>query len=323
MFVIPVFILSGFLGTGKTTLLNYILHHQTTQKNAVIENEFGNIAIDTKILSGNTALHITTLQNGCICCNSHAELEITLKELLDQLDSKKITFTQLIIECTGMANPAPIAQTFLTHELFSERFNIKGIIVMVDVINAPYHFKHFNVTQAQIAVADLILLSKIDLSNEPLEPLIQQLQHMNRTAPIHCVKQGDFNLVLLDKLNSFNNHILQKHSLFTCNSTIEPSTAYDTKINSFVIYREKAFNIDKLAQLMEKILKIFEKQLIRYKGIFNIQGEHRRLIFQGIQHIYNSEWGEEWKDAELPYSEIVFIGIQLPENEFQHFFNQI
>lgn len=320
---IPVFILSGFLGAGKTTLLNYILYHQTTHKIAIIENEYGNIAVDTKLLSNNTALHIMTLKNGCICCNSRAELEVSLKDLLDQLDCKEMDFTQLIIECTGMADPAPILRIFLTHAVFSKRFDIKGTITIVDAINAPYHFKHFNVTQAQIAIADIILLSKTDLSTEPLEPFIKQLQHMNKVAPIYKIKHGQLDLKLLDELNSFNNQILQRSSLFSCIPIIDNKISYDTKVNSFVIYREKAFDADKLSQLIDKILKVFKKQLIRYKGILNIQNNSHRLIFQGVQQIYNSDWGEKWNDTETPYSEIVFIGLELPEEEFRYFFNEI
>lgn len=320
---IPVFILSGFLGSGKTTLLNFILHHQTTHKIAIIENEFGNIALDTAILTQNTPLHITTLKNGCICCNSRAELQETLSELISQLENKQIHFTQLIIECTGMADPAPIIQTFLTHERLSQQFDLKGTITMVDVIHAPYHFKHFNVTQAQIAVADIIFLSKTDLLQEPLEPFIKQLRHMNGAASIYDARHGQVNLQILDELNAFNNQALPQKTLFTCNTLIDEPSSYDTSVNSFVIRREKAFDSEKLSQLMEKILSVFAKQLIRYKGIFNIQDAPCRLVFQGVQKIYNSEWGEQWKNNETPYSEIVFIGVQLPENEFRYFFDQL
>ncbi|CAI3932598.1 GTP-binding protein [Commensalibacter papalotli (ex Botero et al. 2024)] len=321
---IPVFILCGFLGAGKTTLLNYILYHQTTHKIAIIENEFGNIAIDTSFLSNsNTAIHITTLKNGCICCNSHAELEVSLKELLDQLDRKEVNFTQLIIECTGMADPSPILRTFLTHEIFSKRFDIKGTITIVDAINALYHFKHFNVTQAQIAMADLILLSKTDLSTELLEPLVNQIQHMNKVAPIYNLKHGQLDLKLLDELNFLSPKLSPKSSLFSCVPIIDDKISYDTKVNSFVIHRKQAFDADKLSRLINKILKVFEKQLIRYKGIFNIQHNPHRLIFQGVQQIYNSEWGEKWNNTEDRYSEIVFIGVKLPEEEFHYFFNKI
>lgn len=320
---IPVFILSGFLGAGKTTLLNFILHHQTTHKIAVIENEFGNTTIDTAVLTQNTPLHITTLKNGCICCNSRAELLETLAELLDQLKNQQINFTQLIIECTGMADPTPIIQTFLTHERLSEQFDLKGTITMVDVIHAPYHFKHFNVTQAQIAIADIIFLSKIDLLKESIEPFIQQLHHMNGSAAIYSTQHGQFNLQILNELNAFNNQTFPNKRLFNCNALIEEAASYDTKVNSFVIRREKPFDSDKLSQLIEKILNVFAKQLIRYKGIFNIQNASHRLIFQGVQTIYNSEWGEQWKNTETPYSEVVFIGIQLPEEEFRYFFNQL
>lgn len=315
---IPVFIISGFLGVGKTTFLNYILHHQTTHKIAVIENEFGNTALDTTILSQDTPLHITTLQNGCICCSSHGELEATLSELSKQLIHQEINFSQLIIECTGMADPGPIIRSFLTNDLIAETFQLRGVITLVDALNAPYQFKHFHVTQAQIGFADLILVSKTDLLENDAQEFTQQLTCMNQRAEIHPIINGKIDLKLLDQLDGFT---LSAKSSFLCQEV--SSNPLDTQVNSFVIKRSEPFDINALSLLFEKILHNFKKQLLRYKAIIYIKDNPERLLLQGVNQLYNSEFGQVWSKDETPFSEFVFIGIDLPEEEFRQAFNQL
>lgn len=315
---IPVFIISGFLGVGKTTFLNYILHHQTTHKIAVIENEFGNTALDTTILSQDTPLHITTLQNGCICCSSHGELEATLSELSKQLIHQEINFSQLIIECTGMADPGPIIRSFLTNDLIAETFQLRGVITLVDALNAPYQFKHFHVTQAQIGFADLILVSKTDLLENDAQEFTQQLTCMNQRAEIHPIINGKIDLKLLDQLDGFT---LSAKSSFLCQEV--SSNPLDTQVNSFVIKRSEPFDINALSLLFEKILHNFKKQLLRYKAIIYIKDNPERLLLQGVNQLYNSEFGQVWSKDETPFSEFVFIGIDLPEEEFRKAFNQL
>lgn len=315
---IPVFIISGFLGAGKTTFLNYILHHQTTHKIAVIENEFGNTALDTTILSQDTPLHITTLQNGCICCSSHGELEATLSELSRQLTHQEIEFTQLIIECTGMADPGPIIKSFLINDIITETFQLRGVITLVDALNAPYQFKHFHVTQAQIGFADLILVSKTDLLENDAQEFTQQLTCMNQRAEIHPIINGKIDLKLLDQLDGF---ALSAKSSFLCQEV--PSNPLDTQVNSFVIKRSEPFDINALSLLFEKILHNFKKQLLRYKAIIYIKDNPERLLLQGVNQLYNSEFGQVWSKDETPFSEFVFIGIDLPEEEFRKAFNQL
>lgn len=315
---IPVFIISGFLGVGKTTFLNYILHHQTTHKIAVIENEFGNTALDTTILSQDTPLHITTLQNGCICCSSHGELEATLSELSKQLIHQEINFSQLIIECTGMADPGPIIRSFLTNDLIAETFQLRGVITLVDALNAPYQFKHFHVTQAQIGFADLILVSKTDLLENDAQEFTQQLTYMNQRAEIHPIINGKIDLKLLDQLDGF---ALSAKSSFLCQEV--SSNPLDTQVNSFVIKRSEPFDINALSLLFEKILHNFKKQLLRYKAIIYIKDNPERLLLQGVNQLYNSEFGQVWSKDGTPFSEFVFIGIDLPEEEFRKAFNQL
>lgn len=315
---IPVFIISGFLGVGKTTFLNYILHHQTTHKIAVIENEFGNTALDTTILSQDTPLHITTLQNGCICCSSHGELETTLLELSKRLTHQEIEFSQLIIECTGMADPGPIIRSFLTNDIIADTFQLHGVITLVDALNAPYQFKHFHVTQAQIGFADLILVSKTDLLENDAQEFTQQLTYMNQRAEIHPIINGKIDLKLLDQLDGF---ALSAKSSFLCQEV--SSNPLDTQVNSFVIKRSEPFDINALSLLFEKILHNFKKQLLRYKAIIYIKDNPERLLLQGVNQLYNSEFGQVWSKDGTPFSEFVFIGIDLPEEEFRKAFNQL
>ncbi|MEQ5209095.1 GTP-binding protein, partial [Proteus sp. fly-1067] len=131
---ISVTILTGFLGAGKTTLLRHILQADHGHKIAVIENEFGEVPIDNALI-GDRATQITTLSNGCICCSRSNELENALLDLLDGLDSGNINFDRLVIECTGMADPGPITQTFFSHEVLCERFLLDGIITLVDAVH--------------------------------------------------------------------------------------------------------------------------------------------------------------------------------------------
>lgn len=139
---ISVTILTGFLGAGKTTLLRHILNVKHGYKIAVIENEFGAESIDSELI-GDNATQITTLSNGCICCNRSNELENTLLDLLDGRDKKQLVFDRLIIECTGMADPGPITQTFFSHNVFCQLFVLDGIIAVVDAVHAEKQLNQF------------------------------------------------------------------------------------------------------------------------------------------------------------------------------------
>lgn len=132
---IAVTLLTGFLGAGKTTLLRHILNEQHGYKIAVIENEFGEVSVDDQLI-GDRATQIKTLTNGCICCSRSNELEDALLDLLDNLDKGNIQFDRLVIECTGMADPGPIIQTFFSHEILCQRYLLDGVIALVDAVHA-------------------------------------------------------------------------------------------------------------------------------------------------------------------------------------------
>lgn len=146
---IAVTLLTGFLGAGKTTLLRHILNEQHGYKIAVIENEFGEVSVDDQLI-GDRATQIKTLTNGCICCSRSNELEDALLDLLDNLDKGNIQFDRLVIECTGMADPGPIIQTFFSHEILCQRYLLDGVIALVDAVHADEQMNQFTIAQSQV-----------------------------------------------------------------------------------------------------------------------------------------------------------------------------
>ncbi|WP_369310220.1 GTPase [Providencia rettgeri] len=304
---INVTILTGFLGAGKTTLLSHILHAEHGHKIAVIENEFGEVPIDNAII-GDRATQITTLSNGCICCSRSSELENALLDLLDGLDSGKLDFDRLVIECTGMADPGPITQTFFSHDVLCERFLLDGIITLVDAVHAEKQLNDFAIAQAQIGYADRILLTKTDI-NPDTDALIERLQRINARAPIYPVIHGDINLQLLLDIQGF----LLDSELKVNKPTFRFAPKQQNEVESIVVEFDYPVELMEVSQVMEDLLLGFADNLLRYKGILSIKDEPKRLLFQGVQRLYSADWDTDWQDDEARRSVLVFIGVKLPE----------
>ncbi len=200
---IPVTVLTGFLGAGKTTLLKYLLQAEHGMKIAVIENEYSETPIDGQLL-GVEPVQVMTLSNGCVCCSINTDLEKALFLLLERRDNGEIDFDRLVIECTGLADPAPVAQTFFADEELCQRYVLDGIITLVDAANAERHLQE-TIAQAQVGFADRILVSKTDLVDAAtFEALGQRLQRINRRALVHVVEHGRIDLAHLLDVRGFN-----------------------------------------------------------------------------------------------------------------------
>ena len=306
---IPVTILSGFLGAGKTTLLRHLLKAEHGLKIAVIENEFSDAGIDTQLL-GDEPVQVMTLSNGCVCCTIYTDLTKALYLLLERLDSGEITFDRLVIECTGLADPAPVAQTFFIDEELRERYLLDGIITLVDAAHADVHLSQ-TIAQAQIGFADRLLVSKRDLVDDAtFDALCQRLTRINRRAPIRVVEHGKIDLAELLDVRGFNLNADPGGGLNL--RPVQPAASAD-RISSMVLRTEKPLDIDSLSTFMNELLEEHGKQLLRYKGVLNIAGEDRRLVFQGVLKLYGFDWDTEWAEGELRESVMVFIADELPE----------
>ncbi|MDE1168223.1 MAG: GTPase [Pseudomonas sp.] len=306
---IPVTILSGFLGAGKTTLLRHLLKAEHGLKIAVIENEFSDAGIDTQLL-GDAPVQVMTLANGCVCCTIHTDLTKALYLLLERLDSGEIAFDRLVIECTGLADPAPVAQTFFIDEELRERYILDGIITLVDAAHADTHLAQ-TIAQAQVGFADRLLVSKTDLvTPEVFEALGQRLTRINRRAPVRVVEHGNIDLSELLDVRGFNlNGALNLRP-------VVPAGSVD-RISSMVLRTDAPLDIDKLSEFMNALLEAHGKQLLRYKGVLSIAGESRRLVFQGVLKLYGFDWDSEWAEDEKRESVMVFIADELPEDKIR------
>ncbi|WP_137818256.1 GTPase [Pseudomonas sp. 2FG] len=312
-FPIPVTVLSGFLGAGKTTLLRHLLKTEHGLKIAVIENEFSEAPIDGQLL-GDEPVQVLTLANGCVCCSIHGDLERALYLLLERLDSGAIAFDRLVIECTGLADPAPVAQTFFVDEELRERYILDGIITLVDAANAERHLSE-TIAQAQVGFADRLLVSKRDLVDEAsFEALSQRLQRINRRAPIRVVDHGRIDLAELLDVRGFN-----LNADFGPTLSLRPLTPAGStdRISTLVLKSERALDLDKLSEFMNELLEEHGNSLLRYKGVLNIAGEARRLVFQGVLKLYGFDWDSEWREDETRESVMVFIGDALPEEQIR------
>ncbi len=314
---IPVTVLSGFLGAGKTTLLKHLLQAEHGLKLAVIENEFSATPIDGQLL-GSAPVEVMTLANGCVCCSIHVELERALYLLLDKLDSGEQAFDRLVIECTGLADPAPVAQTFFADDELCSRYVLDGILTVVDAANAARHLQE-PIAQAQVGFADRILLSKTDLVDAAaVAALTQRLQRINRRAPIRMVEHGRIDLAELLDIRGFNLNADIGPALSL--RPLLPAATPPDRISTLVLKTDKALGLDKLSGFMEALLEQHGSSLLRYKGVLSVAGEDRRMVFQGVLRLYGFDYDSAWAADEVRESVLVFIGDNLPEDEIRQGF---
>ena len=317
---IPVTVLTGFLGAGKTTLLKYILKAEHGLKIAVIENEFSETPIDAQLL-GDDAVQVTTLSNGCVCCTINNDLERALYVLLERRDNGELDFDRLVIECTGLADPAPVAQTFFADEELAQRYILDGIVTLVDAVNAERHLRE-TIAQAQVGFADRILLSKTDLASpEQIEALRERLARINRRAPVGVVEHGRVDLTELLDIRGFN--LNAEVAVTPALRPLAPVGQSPDRIRTLVLQSDGPLDMARLSAFMDDLLERHGNALLRYKGVLNVAGDERRLVFQGVLRLYGFDWDEPWAEGEPRQSVLVFIGDDLPEKEIRAGFAQL
>ena len=312
MSLIPVTVLTGFLGSGKTTLLNRILKEQHGHKIAVIENEFGEAGIDNELLVQEEGEQIIEMNNGCICCTVRGDLVRILGELAVRRKNGSANFERVIIETTGLADPAPVAQTFFVDEEISQTYLLDAIVTLVDAKHAMAQLDEHHEAQEQVGFADRILLSKTDLvSVDEVRALERRLLRMNARAPITAAHFGQAPIDQLLDIRGFNlNAILEIEPDFLTDVDHE----HDDDVSSFVFRAERPFDAARLEDFFGAILRIYGTHLMRYKGLIAVAGLDTRVVLQGVHMLMGTEAGASWKEGELRHSRIVFIGKQLPRD---------
>ncbi len=311
--MVPVTILTGFLGSGKTTLLNRILKEDHGHRIAVIENEFGEVGIDSEIIEKSDE-QIIEMNNGCICCTVRGDLIKILGTLKERRTKGELKFDRVVIETTGMADPGPVAQTFFTDEDIGNYYLLDSILTVVDAKHASKQLDEFREAQEQVGFADRILMSKTDLvSEDEVQKLTARVKKMNPRAPVKKVHFGDAPIAEVLDIRGFNlNAILELDPEFLGDTHHE----HHDEVESFVFKSDKPFDGDKLEQFLSGMIQVYGPDLLRYKGILWMKGKPQRVVFQGVHMMMGGDMGKPWAKGEKKSSTLVFIGKKLPKDLF-------
>jgi G3E family GTPase len=346
MSLIPATIITGFLGSGKTTLLKRVLSEAHGQKIAVIENEFGEENIDSDILVSDTTEQIIQMSNGCICCTIREDLRSTLHDLAEKKRKGQLDFDRVVIETTGLADPGPVAQTFFMDDEIAESYLLDSILTLVDAKHAAGQLNERQEARRQIGFADQIFISKTDLvAKDEVDALIHRIKHMNPRAPQRAVNFGDVAISEVFDLRGFNlnakldidpdflkeeehDHDHHDHDHAHGEHCDHPSHQHehgeegghlhhhhdDDDVKSFVFKSDRMLDPAKLEDFLGAIVNIYGPRMLRYKGVLNMKGTDRKVIFQGVHQLMGSDLGPAWADGEQRTSKMVFIGIELPKD---------
>jgi len=334
MALIPVTILTGFLGSGKTTLLKRVLSEAHGQKIAVIENEFGEENIDNEILVTDAKEQIVQMSNGCICCTIREDLRATLSDLAEKKRKGELDFERIVIETTGLADPGPVAQTFFMDDEIAESYLLDSILTLVDAKHGDGQLDTRQEARRQVGFADRIFLSKTDLvAKEEAEALIHRIKHMNPRAPLQAANFGEVPIAEVFDLRGFNlnakldidpdflkeddghdhHHHHHDHDHEHGEHCDHPHHhAHDDDVKSFVYRADRPFSAARLEDFLGSVVNVYGPKLLRYKGVLNMQGVERKVIFQGVHQLMGSDLGPAWGSGETRVSKLVFIGIDLP-----------
>ncbi|NDJ58501.1 GTP-binding protein [Enterobacteriaceae bacterium 4M9] len=325
--VVSVTLLTGFLGAGKTTLINYFLSHHADASVAILENEFGAVNIDGALLREGENVNVVELSNGCVCCSVRGEFTAALTELLDKRDRGEMRFERLIVETTGLADPAPVIQTFFVEERLREALRLDAVITLVDCQHIQRQLDEHPVAASQIGFADRILLTKADLcSEEQQAEALARIHRINNKAEIFHITRGECPAELWLDIAAFEMsdgnaisegfHVIRAESaqpqrFMPFRQVSGNARSWDDAIQAHV-FEAGRLDLKKIGAFMESCIERFGNDMLRYKGVLAIDGNPQRLIVQGVHKVVGFDYGAEWGEDEPVLSRLVIIGRYLP-----------
>jgi G3E family GTPase len=340
---IPVTVLTGYLGAGKTTLLNRILSEPHGKKFAVIVNEFGEIGIDNELVV-NADEEVFEMNNGCICCTVRGDLV----RIIDGLMRRKGRFDAIIVETTGLADPAPVAQTFFMDEQVGARTKLDAVVTVADAKWLKDRLKDAPEAKNQIAFADVILINKTDLvTPEDLDEIEARIRGINPYARLHRTERARIDINEVLGRNAFDlDRILDLEPAFLAAEEAHVHEHehgsdhvhdhgnghnhehqhgglkhyHDEDMQSVALKTDKPLNPDKFFPWVQDLVATEGKDILRCKGILSFKDDPERFVFQGVHMILDGDHQRPWKEGEPRDSRIIFIGRKLPEDKIRQGF---
>jgi len=345
---IPVTVLTGFLGSGKTTLLNKLLRRPELADTAVIINEFGEIGLDHLLVEKSDDEGMVTLNSGCLCCTVRGDLVRTMSELFLKRSRGEVSpFKRMVVETTGLADPAPILHTLMTDPLLASRYRLDGVVTTVDGVNGTSTLDNHEEAVKQAAVADRLLLTKVDIADAPkLADLKHRLQHLNPGAPFLEVATGEVDPNQILNAGLYNpetksadvkkwlqaeayegshdhGHGHHHHGHDHGHGEQDPHavTRHDDRIRSFCMTFDEPMSWSTVAAAFDALVTYRGPDLLRMKGILNVKDTDKPVVIHGVQHVFHPPATlDAWPEGDDRKSRVVFITRDIGESTIRKVF---